>query len=173
MGGDGMTTGSRRGAPSDATLPRADADGAPASGHGVLRAPPVVPVRGRRRPGLLAAGLMLAALGGLVSVWLVNSAAHRVPVLVVARDVAAGTTITDADLARTDVSVDADVRTVPAREAPRVVGRVAAADLAPGQLLDPASLTDAGAPGPGEVLVVLSLPAARMPARGLHSGDRL
>ena len=111
---------------------------------------------------------MLAALGGLVSVWLVNSAAHRVPVLVVVRSIAAGTTITDADLAQTDVSVDSDVHTLPAQEASQVVGRVAAADLAPGQLLDPASVTDAGPPAPGQVLVVLSLPAARMPASGLH-----
>ena len=168
-----MVTGSRRGGSDAVTLPQADADGARAPGHGVLRAPPVIPVRGRRRPGLLAAGLMLAALGGLVSVWLVNSAGHRVPVLVVARPVSAGTTLTDADLARTDVSVDADVRTVPADEASQVVGRVAASDLAPGQLLDPASLADAGPPGPGQVLVVLSLPAARMPASGLHPGDRL
>src|SRR3954468_4164761 len=122
MGGDGMAMGSRRGAFSDAvTVPRSDADGAGALGHGVLRAPPVVPVRGRRRPGLLAAGLMLAALGGLGSVWLVNSAAHRVPVLVVARPVSAGATLTDADLARTDVSVDADVHTVPAQEASQVI----------------------------------------------------
>src|SRR3954470_22130312 len=112
-----MAMGSRRGGSGAVTLPPPDADGARASGHSVRRAPAVVPVRGRRRPGLLAAGLMLAALGGLVTVWLVNSAAHRVPVLVVARDVAAGTTITGADLARTDVSVDADVRTVPAQEA--------------------------------------------------------
>ena len=168
-----MVTGSRRGGSDAVTLPQADGDGARASGHGVMRAPPLIPVRGRRRPGLLAAGLMLAALGGLVTVWLVNSAAHRVPVLVVARPVSVGTTLTDDDLARTDVSVDADVRTVSADEASQVVGRVAASDLAPGQLLAPASLADAGPPGPGRVLVVLSLPAARMPASWLPPGDRL
>ena len=165
--------GSRReGSSTAVTLPRPDADGVRAGQTG-RRAPPVVPVRGRRRPALLAVGLMLAALGGLVALWLVNSAAHRVPVLVVARPVAAGATLTDADVARTDVSVDADVHTVPARETSQVVGQVAAADLAPGQLLDPASVTDAGPPAPGQVLVVLSLPASRMPASGLRSADRL
>ena len=52
-----MAMGSRREGSSNAvTLPRPDADGARASGHSVRRAPPVVPVRGRRRPGPAGGG---------------------------------------------------------------------------------------------------------------------
>jgi hypothetical protein len=136
----------RRGGSSGTTTlpgPGADGvDGAVGLPRGAVRAPVLAPVRGRRRPGLLAAGLMLAAMGSLVAVWLVNGAGHRVAVLVVARPVAAGSTITTADLGRA-------------------------------QVLAPGSVREAGPPAAGQVLVVLSLPAARMPASGLHPGDRI
>lgn len=138
-----------------------------------VRAPVLAPVRGRRRPGLLAAGLMLTAMGALVAVWLVNGAGHRVPVLIVTRPVAMGSTITAADVGRAEVSVDTGVGTVPAAQESAVVGRVAAAGLVAGQMLAPGLVTDAGPPAVGQVLVVLSLPAARLPAGGLHPGDRI
>jgi hypothetical protein len=164
---------SRRGGSSaTVTLPGPTVDGTQARPQ-PTRAPVVVPTRGRRRPGLLVTGVMLAALGGLIAVWLVNQAGHRTSVLVVARPVAAGATLSDSDLARAEISFDSTVGTVPAGQESQIVGRIAAADLVPGQLLAPGSVTDAGPPGPGQVLVVLSLPASRMPASGLRTGDHL
>lgn len=42
-----------------------------------LRAPVVVAPRGRRRPGLMVAGIALAALGALAAAWLVAQAGDR------------------------------------------------------------------------------------------------
>jgi hypothetical protein len=116
---------------------------------------------------------MVTAVAALVAVWLLNAAAHRVPVLVVARPVAVGSPIVTADLSRVEVSVDSGVATVPASQVDAVVGRLAATDLVPGALLAPALLTDVVPPRAGQLLVVLALPAARMPAGGLHPGDPL
>ncbi len=143
------------------------------AGRESLRAPSVPPTRGRRRPGLLVAGLALVAVGALVAVWLLNAAAHRVPVLVVARNVAAGSTITAGDLSQVEVSVDAGVATVLASQADTVVGRVAGSDLVSGALLAPGQVIDDAPPGAGQMLAVLALPPTRMPAGGLRAGDRL
>jgi SAF domain len=136
-------------------------------------APRVPSPRARRRPGLLALGVALVAAGALTVAWLVTSAAQRVPVLVVARDVPYGTTLTAADLAVADVSVDPTVHTVPAAARDEVLGQVAAGHLAAGTLLGPDLLASAAPPGPGEVLVALALPAARIPAGSLQPSDRV
>ena len=83
-----------------------------------LRAPALVPPRGRRRPGLITAGVALTMLGALTAVWLVTSAGDRTGVVVVARDVPYGTAITADDLTVAQVSVDPVVRTVPADDGP-------------------------------------------------------
>ncbi len=136
-------------------------------------APRVPPPNGRRRPGLLALGVALVALGALVAVWLVNSAGQRTPVLTVARNVPYGSVITDADLGVTDVSVDSSVSTVPAADQASVVGSVAGTNLFAGSLLNRGQLTASSPPGVGEVLVAIAVPATRMPAGGLQPGDRL
>ena len=144
------------------------------------RQPPAMPVaprlalpRGRRRPGLLALGIALTALGALVAVWLVSSAGHRQPVVALVRDVPYGSVITAADLGTAEVSVDPTIRTIPASQATSVVGSVAATNLAAGSLLTRGQLTTIAPPGPGEVLVAVALPASRMPAGGLQPGDRV
>src|SRR5437899_4733140 len=91
--------------------------------------PRIAPPKGRRRPGLLALGIALIAVGALAAVWLVNSASGRRPVMVVVHDVAFGSVISRGDLGTTDVSVDSTVHTIPASEAGSVVGSVAATDL--------------------------------------------
>lgn len=140
---------------------------------GPQRLAPVVPPRGRRRPGLITAGVALSALGALVAVWLVSSAGDRTDVVMLARDVAYGTTLTADDLTTTAVAVDASVATVAAEGASSLVGQVATADLAAGTLLAPSDVAPAGPPGPGEALVPLPATAERLPATGLRPGDRL
>jgi hypothetical protein len=137
------------------------------------RLAPVVPPRGRRRPGLITAGVALSALGALVAVWLVSSAGDRTDVVMLAHDVPYGTTITADDLTTTAVAVDASVATVGAEGASNLVGQVATADLAAGTLLAPSDVAPAGPPGPGEALVPLPATAERLPATGLRPGDRL
>src|SRR5665648_701078 len=123
----------------------------------------VVTPKGRRRPALITAGVALAMLGALVAVWLVTSAGDRADVVMLARDVPYGASLTSADLALTAVAVDAA----------SLVGQVAAADLVAGSLLAPGQVTASAPPGPGEVLVPLPVSTERLPASGLTAGDRL
>lgn len=148
-------------------------DAAATAATGPQRLAPMVPPRARRRPGLITAGVTLSALGALVAVWLVSSAGDRTDVVMLARDVAYGTTLTADDLTTTAVAVDASVATVGAEGASSLVGQVATADLAAGTLLAPSDVAPAGPPGPGEALVPLPATAERLPATGLRPGDRL
>lgn len=138
-----------------------------------LRAPIVVPPKGRRRPSLIVAGVALATLGALVAVWLVASAGQRTGVVVLARDVPYGAVLTAEDVRVAQVSLEPEVGSVAADAMETVVGQVAAVDLVAGAVLAPGQVTTAGPPGAGEVVVPLPLPPARVPARGLVPGDRL
>ena len=90
---------------------------------------PLVVTRGRRRPGLLLAGVALALVGALLGVWLVASAGDRTSVVVVARDVPQGATLTAEDLQVVDVSLDRAVGAFGADEVEGLVGQVAAGRL--------------------------------------------
>jgi hypothetical protein len=138
-----------------------------------LRAPVAITPRGRRRPGLIVAGIALAMVGALAAVWLVASAGQRSGVLVVARDVPYGATLTAQDLTVVDVSLDPSVAAIASDKAASLVGQVAAVRLVAGSVLAPSQVTAAGPPGPGEVVVPLPLAPARVPAAGLVPGDRL
>lgn len=138
-----------------------------------LRPATVVAPRGRRRPGLLVAGLAMVALGALAGVWLVSAAGHRVQVVMLARDVAYGSVLSQADLTTTAVSLDPAVAVVPAADEGALVGQTATSNLTRGQLLARSEVTAGGVLQAGEVLVPLPVSAGRMPAGGLSAGDRL
>ncbi len=133
----------------------------------------IAPARPRRRTGMMAGGIMLAALGGLLVAWMIGSASDRTDVLVMARDVPYGQAIAPEDLTVTAVAVDTLVDTVPADQLDALVGQVAAVHLLTGSLLAPGQVTPDTPPGPGEVLVPLPVAADRLPAGGLYAGDRL
>lgn len=122
---------------------------------------------------MVALGVALAAAGALVAVYLWNAAGHRTAVLVMARDVPLGATVQRDDVATAEVSVDANVQTIPAGQTGSVVGKVAVGGLTAGALLSPSQLGTAGPVSAGRMLVPLSLPHARMPSSGLTPGDRL
>ena len=127
----------------------------------------------RRRPGVLVTGIAIAAVGGLAAFWAVGLVQDRTPVLVVARSVEAGATVSSADLAEADVAVPAGVSAVPASERGALVGKVARAPLSVGAVLAPGAIGDPVPPAARQSLVVLALPATRMPASGLHPGQHL
>lgn len=138
-----------------------------------LRPVGVVGPRGRRRPGLMVAGVAMVVLGALAAIWLVSASGHRVPVVMVARDVAYGTVVTREDLTTTSVAVDPSVAVVPAGQASSLVGQRATVALRAGALVTRADVTSAGVVGADQVLVPLPLAAGRVPASGLSAGDRL
>jgi hypothetical protein len=136
-------------------------------------APPVRAPRGRRRPGLIALGVALIAVGALASAWLVSSSSERTSVLIAARDIPYGAVVSDADLAGTDVAVDAGVAVVPASERDALIGQVASSAVPAGWLLAPGQISPAAPPAAGQVLVGLPLKSDRLPAGGLAAGDRI
>lgn len=106
-------------------------------------------------------------------VWLVQAAGDREPVLVAARDIPAGTVITEADLAVARVSVDPGVTTVAAVHRTDLLGRIPTGDIPAGALLAQRQFGEFGPPLPGQVLVPVAVPISRMPLEPLHAGDRV
>jgi hypothetical protein len=121
----------------------------------------------------MVVGIALAAMGGLGGLWLVDAVQHRTAVLVVARGIEPGATVSSADLAEADVAVPAGVAAVPASQRRELIGKVARGQLYAGSLLAPGAIGDPIPPVAGQSLVVLALPATRMPASGLHPGQHL
>ncbi|WP_082515921.1 SAF domain-containing protein [Cellulomonas sp. Leaf395] len=152
-----------------ATSEKTTLNGTP--GGVTVRAPSVVAPRGRRRPVFVVAGVAMIVIGALAAVWLVSSSGQRVDVLVLARDVPYGATISRDDLTTAAVSVDATVATVPAKDVNQIVGQVAATSLAKGSLLAPSEVTVSGVVAPDQVLVPLPLTVEKVPAGGLAAGE--
>jgi len=128
-------------------------------------------IKPRRRHGLIALGVALVVVGALTAGWLVQMTTASAQVLAVTRDVARGVPIQADDLAAVPVPGSRVLRTVPAGDLGKVVGKVAAVDLRPGSLLSPDSFADKLIPGPGRSLVGVSLDAAHRPGVTLHAGD--
>lgn len=129
-------------------------------------------VRQRRiRPGLLGLAVLLVALGGLGSAWAVTTVRATGDYLAVARPVAIGSPITEADLATVQLAGGQGLTPVPAAEKGRVLGRYAAVPLVPGSLLTIGQLTDKPLLGPGRQQVSLGLEPSQVPARRLRPGD--
>lgn len=142
-------------------------------GEPVRRGATALPVRGRRRPWLIALGVLLASVGALGVVWMVGAAGQRQEVLVVRQELAYGDEVTASDIGIARVSVDPGVEVIPASQRAEVVGLVAASRLTPGTLLTDQALSAEAGPAAGQVLVPLALPIERMPAAGLRAGDRI
>lgn len=136
-----------------------------------LAGPPAV--RGRRRPWLIALGVLLATVGALGVVWLVGAAGQRVEVLVMRQEIRYGQPLTEDSVGVARVSVDPGVSVMPAADRDLVVGQVAATHLVAGALLAADMITTDAGPGAGQALVPLAIPSERMPAGGLQAGDRI
>lgn len=134
--------------------------------------PANLPLRRRRSPKLVALGVLLALVGGLAtaSFYYVTVAPRKV--LMAARVINPGATITRDDLAVVDVPGTADFETVSADLVEDVVGKVAVMGLSRGALLT------AGSYGPaafasGKTQVGLHLEIGRIPSREIPAGARL
>ena len=133
----------------------------------------VAPPRLRRRRGVLAAGVMLVALGALGAAVLTQAVGSTVPVVAVVRAVPAGAVLERADLAVANVNVDPLLRPVPASRLADQVGQRAAVALTAGSLLTEQSVTAEVQPAAGRSLVGVALTAAQLPAQALRAGDRV
>ncbi|WP_171064087.1 SAF domain-containing protein [Actinomadura soli] len=115
---------------------------------------------------------MLLVLAVATNVYLFRSSGDRVSVVRVARDVAAGHQITQADLDRASIAIAPSVTVIPGRQLEQVVGRRAAVGLRKGTLLATSQLTTQQSPAAGQALVTVPLKAGSMPP-GLAPGWRV
>lgn len=141
----------------------------PAAGAAPYAVPRVAPQR-RRRPGWIAAGVAMIAVGGLISWQVITTVGSSAEYLAVARPVPVGAVVTREDLAVVRISVDPQLNPIPAAEVQTVIGKHAAVELVPRNLLTPTQLTDRAAPGPGQQLVGLSLSPEQAPTKRLKPG---
>lgn len=135
--------------------------------------PPPAPPRTRRRPGLLAAGVAMVALGALGAAYLTQVVGNTVPVVAVVQTVRAGEVINRADLAVANVAADPALAPVTAERLDSFVGQRAAVDLSAGSLLTEQAVTDEVVPAAGRSLVGVALTSSQLPAAVLQPGDRV
>ncbi len=126
----------------------------------------------RRRPVMIVAAAVLVGLGILISVAMYQRVNRQVQVLVVRRDVPAGTVITAADLGTASLAATG-VSDISATQSRQVVGLIAAGALHPGMLLAASDLVTSLPPAPGQVLVAVSLRPSALLASGLVPGDHV
>jgi Flp pilus assembly protein CpaB len=118
-------------------------------------------------------GLALLLAGVLGTVAVVQRAGHRVPVLVMARDVAAGQVVGDQDVRAAELGLAPGVATLGVSDRARVVGQVASSPLAAGQVLTPAAVDGGPALGPGRVAMSVAVAPAHAAAGLVRAGDRV
>lgn len=114
---------------------------------------------------------LLIVGGGLVFLGLYRARGHQVPVLVMARDVAAGQSLTAKDVVVAEVAATG-VATVPAKDLPRLTAVVAKVGLTKGALLAPQQFGSALPLPADEALVALAFPEVAVP-RSMRSDDRV
>lgn len=131
------------------------------------------PPKLRRRPGLVAASLVLVTVGAVVAAWVTTAVGNTVPVVAVRTDVARGEMIAAEDLTVVRIGIDPALSTIAGEDLDAIVGMRAASDLAAGGLVTAGSVTDEAIPATGESVVGISLSAAQRPARDLRPGDRV
>jgi hypothetical protein len=133
---------------------------------------PLKPTRARRRPALIALGLALVALSVLASVYLTSTLGQTYQVLAVTKVIPRGTAITSSDLTAVDLPTGPTLLDpIRADRLDQVVGKVAATDLSPGQLLTTKSAVDELGPPAGQSIVGVALAPNQMPTTDLKPGD--
>ncbi len=135
-------------------------------------APPSTPYRlgntRRRRPAVLALAVALVAAGGLGGAALYTTTGKRVAVIALARNVPAGSTLTSADLAEAEISLDPALHPLSVHS--KVVGMRATADLKAGSLLTGSDLTDDPLVLAGQQVVGVPAKDTQLPAVKLQPG---
>lgn len=125
----------------------------------------------RRRPGLIAAGVVIVVIGFLGAYMFARAAGTNQPVLAVVNTVTAGHQITDADLKTVQVNAGSGLTPIPVEQRSTVVGQYARVELVGGTLLTAEQLTDKAVPGKGQQLIGLELKPAQLPSRTLRPGE--
>lgn len=135
--------------------------------------PPISPVRTRRRPLLIVAGLALVVLGALGAAWAWIATTQTNEVVAVRADIARGEVIAAEDLMGVRMSVDPAVSMVPVERVSEIIGQRAAVDLRAGALLPDSAATAEVLPPAGFSVVGLALGPELLPGEPLVVGDQV
>ncbi|MDZ4235270.1 MAG: SAF domain-containing protein [Dietzia sp.] len=129
------------------------------------------PVKVRRRPIVLAAGIVTVVLSVLLGVYLVNGLRETEQALVTRVDLEQGQTIVESDLETRTINADSglDILTDPAA----VVGMQATGPMAAGTLLNPSSVALQVLPPAGQSIVGVAVAFTKRPAEMLQRGDNV
>ena len=134
----------------------------------VIRAGTPLPVR-ERRPAYVALAVVLIVGLAAVGAYFYTQAGKKTPVVEVVNHIAAGHTITRADL--TTVDVAGGVTAVGGASLQTLVGLTAAVELLPHTLVQRAMLTDAPTLSSTQAQVGVQVKPGQIPADGLDPGD--
>ncbi|MGQ0467998.1 MAG: SAF domain-containing protein [Sporichthyaceae bacterium] len=124
-----------------------------------------------RRPGLIAAAVLLIVGCALTGALLVSRAGDTSEVLVATRPVPAGHVIGAGDVGVTRVA--GSVRAIDAGDSATVIGRTAAVGLVAGQVLNRDMVAAAAVPAANQAMIGVALRPGQFPADGLAIGDRV
>ncbi|MDG4795440.1 SAF domain-containing protein [Micromonospora sp. WMMD1082] len=123
----------------------------------------------RRSPLRIIGGLLVIALGFVIGAVVLGSVSKAVDVLAVARPVAAGAVLTDADVTTVSIVPADTLRVIPAGHRAQVVGQTAAVPLAAGSLLVMDQVGAVTDPAPGQSVLAVGVKTGHAPA-GLSAG---
>jgi len=118
-------------------------------------------------------GLALLLAGVVGTVGVVQRAGQRTPVLVMARDVPAGQVIDAQDVRVAELGLAPGIAALGAHERGRVVGQVASAPLAAGQVLGPTAVAEGLPLAAGQVLMSVAVSPEHAAAGTLRAGDQV
>lgn len=134
--------------------------------------PAAVQLRSRRDPKLIIIGVLLVVLGGLGAAALVMAGKEHRAVVVTARDVSRGHTITQEDLSIIELPSSALGDALPADQLPDLIGKTAAVDLPAQSFPLPKHFERTPLPE-GQALVGLRLSLGRIPETRLVPGTKV
>ena len=120
----------------------------------------------------LVAVAVLVLLGGAVLLYAVPLYSGHTTVVVLARDVKMGSTLTAADLTTADVSVGPQVAVVRPQDQ-ALLGKTALTDLSAGAVLSPRQIGDAPTLAAGQQVVPVRLKLGQRPQQGLTTGQQV
>jgi hypothetical protein len=130
-----------------------------------------LPPKLRRRPLLIALGILLIVASAFVSWYVVAMVKDTTQVVAALGDIPRGAVIARTDLTTVEVRPDPLLATIPAADLESLVGRRAATDIPAGVIVAPASVTDTLLPAPGQAIVGVALGADQRPATAPRPGQ--
>ncbi|UQN31821.1 SAF domain-containing protein [Brachybacterium kimchii] len=129
------------------------------------------PLRQRRRPTLIAAGVALIIVGALGAYWTVDRLSTTTQVVVAADSVPEGQVLEADDLLTSDVNVPSGTAVVAGGDLDSLVGKRTTSALEKGEIVAPGSTSAAAFPATDTAVVGIKVAAGQYPSNDLNPGS--